>query len=541
MNLSTWPRTSALELALVLLLCGCSSIDTDPEFIELAGENADESALDNTGAPPRSEEGDRTGGGDGDDEGSAGETGAGYEPAPDDEFIPPMEDPPTAVDPDDDPACDDQTVVELFLSSDDSNSMSSPVQAREAAMDTFSSLANVPIRPWEFLNYYDFEYPAAEPGQLTVTSSLVHDESMVAGEYLLQIGIASERIARDARAPMSITLVLDTSGSMGGHPIEMLKATCRAIASSLMAGDTISMVTWDTGNHVVFGGYAVTGPNDLELLEAIDALEASGGTDLHGGLVSGYELARGVYDAGRINRIVLISDGGANVGITDVDLIAEQAGGNEVDGIYMVGVGVGDALSYNDELMNNVTDVGKGAAVFIDSEAEAVKIFGQNFVNTVAVAARDVRVKLDLPPGFAIVRFAGEEVSADPAEIEPQHIAPNDTMVFHQRIETCAPDLAGDESEVTITVQYQDVITLEQREIATTTTFADLLAADPSQLRKGAAIFEYAEGLKAYRTAAPTERTEALAAAFVALERAESLLWQDPALVEIRTVLQNLR
>ena len=112
---------------------------------------------------------------------------------------------------------------------------------------------------------------------------------------------------------------------MAGEPMDLLKESCRAIAASLKLGDAVSMVEWDTENLVTLAGYEVTGPDDTILLDAIEDLAAGGGTDLNGGLVSGYELAQQTYDINMLNRIVLVSDGGANAGVTDIELIAENA------------------------------------------------------------------------------------------------------------------------------------------------------------------------------------------------------------------------
>ncbi|MEM6291282.1 MAG: VWA domain-containing protein [Myxococcota bacterium] len=434
------------------------------------------------------------------------------------------------------PVCDDQTPVELFLSPDDSNSMSSPVQVRNAVLSGWSSLSSAPIRPWEFLNYYSFDYPAAPEGELALHTSLLQAEGDAEGEFKLQIAVASPSMMAADRAKMNITLVLDESGSMSGSPMELQQETCRVIAGSLRTGDIVSMVGWDTANATILAAHDVTGPNDSVVLDACNGLEAGGGTDLHGGLVAGYELADQSFDESRINRIVLMSDGGANAGITDEEIIAQYAGSNDQDGIYMVGVGVGDE-SYNDQLMDHVTDIGKGASVYIDSEAEAQKIFGDRFLSTMAVSARDVQVRLDMPPGFEIVKFSGEEFSADPTEIEPQHLAPNDAMVFHQTIATCAPELAAEDAEITVTARFKDAVTFEQREITQTITFADLLSEPDPMLLKGAAIFEYAEALKALRD----EGDEAaIAAALETLAAAETALPEDGDLAEIRQVLEAL-
>jgi Ca-activated chloride channel family protein len=432
--------------------------------------------------------------------------------------------------------CDSETPVVLYLSPDDSNSTSSPVQVREAILE-WGSLYYAPIRTWEFLNYYSFNYEAAKPGMVTVTPELARIEGMPDNQIVVQIGVASETIANPDRPLMNVTMVLDESGSMGGHPIEMERAVCRAIAGSLRAGDVVSMVGWDTQNAVKLSGHVVTGANDAKIVGVCDGLLAGGGTDLHGGLVAGYDLAKQHFDATRINRVVLVSDGGANAGIIDKDIIADGAGGQDKDGIYLVGVGVGTPDTYNDELMDTVTDVGRGASLFIPSEAEAKKMFGARFVQTMAVAARDVRVRLDLPPGFEIVKFSGEEFSSDPTEIEPQHLAPNDAMVFHQTIETCAPELVDEAASFTVAVRWRDAITFEEREETVTRPIKESLQAETPMLKKGAAVFAYAEGLKAFRDA---PGPDVLVPAFDALARAEEALPGDPDLAEIRQILEAL-
>ena len=433
-------------------------------------------------------------------------------------------------------ACDAETPVVLYLSPDDSNSTSSPVQVREAVLSDFGGLDWVPIRTWEFLNYYGFDYAPAAPGQVRVVPEIARFDGMPDGQFALQIGVSAEAIPAADRPLMNVTLVLDESGSMGGHPIEMEQEVCRVIAGSLRKGDIVSMVGWDTENAVKLAGYEVQSASDPKLVAECDQLAAEGGTDLSGGLNAGYDLAHKHFTPGRINRVVLISDGGANAGETDIDVISTGAGSQGKDGIYLVGVGVGTFDTYQDDLMDRVTDAGKGASLFIPSEAEAHKMFKDRFVATMMVAARDVRVRLDLPPGFEIVRFSGEEFSSDPSEIEPQHLAPNDAMVFHQTVQTCAPELLGAESSFTVTTRFQDAVSFEEREVVETRKIAELLQAASPNLLKGAAVFAYAEGLKLIRGGDMAGKSSALAA----LALAEAARAGDADLAEIRQVLEAL-
>jgi Ca-activated chloride channel family protein len=485
-------------------------------------------------------DGDGDGNGDGDGDPTGGDTGDGDGDGdrPNDEE---SGDGDGDGDGDGEPMCNDADEVVLYLSPDDSNSMSSPVQMRTRVLDDgATSISSVPIRVWEFMNYYDFPYSPAADGELALHAAIapVEDDPTT---WRLQLAVSSEEMAPEERAPMNVTLVLDTSGSMGGEPIELLKETSRAIAAQLRAGDTVSVCEWDTQNVWSLAGYEVSGPNDPMLLEIINAVEAGGGTDLNGGLVSGYELAQQVYDIEMINRLVLISDGGANAGVTSIELIAQNAIYGGSDGIYLVGVGVGENGSYNDDLMNDVTDAGKGASIFIPSEAEAWKVFGDDFENTMAIAGRDVQVELTLPPGFEIVKFSGEEFSEDPEEVEPQHIAPNDAMVFHQQVQTCAPELVDETAEISVTASWEDPWTFESKQVTQTWTWAELAGGDQGLLLKGAAILAYGESLHAYRKAGSTDEMQlALVPAIEAVALAQEALPEDADLAEIAQVLAAL-
>jgi Ca-activated chloride channel family protein len=109
-------------------------------------------------------------------------------------------------------------------------------------------------------------------------------------------------------------------------------------------------------------------------------------------------------------------------------------------------------------------------------------------------------------------------------------------MVFHQTVETCAPELVDAEASFTITTRWQDAVTFEQREVKETRKILELLNAPSGNLLKGAAVFAYAEGLKALKGGDQTGKTLALEA----LALAEAALPGDQDLAEIRAVLEAL-
>jgi Ca-activated chloride channel family protein len=323
----------------------------------------------------------------------------------------------------------------------------------------------------------------------------------------------------------------------------LLQKTMRTIAGRLREGDIVSIVEWDDTINVPLDSHLIDGPNDEALLDAIDALHVDGSTNLHAGLVRAYELAQENYNPNRMNRVVLISDAQANTGIVDLEIIAAAADDSEAEGIYLVGVGVGEPHYYfNDLLMDEVTDAGKGAYVFIDTDAEADKQFGDRFQENLEIAAMEVQVRLEMPYYLILEEYHGEEYSGDPTEVDPQHLAPNDAMVFNQYLVACDNSLVNPNDVLNVAADYLDPFTRQAKHDETTLSIAAMLAANADQLLKGDAIVVYAEALKEIdRLLSQNKPDEALAVCRHALQRAaqaatqlgDNELWEIVDLLEI--------
>jgi Ca-activated chloride channel family protein len=421
----------------------------------------------------------------------------------------------------------------LYLSADDSNSQASPIIARWM----INNRTRVPwyaVRTYEFLNYYNLNYDPPPAGRVGVSAQMRPDPDEE-GLYNMQIGVQSNILTMEERRSLNITFSLDTSGSMSGGPIERLKHVCRAIAANLRAGDIVSMVKWNTVQTVLLDSHAVSGPSDALLVGTIDGLVSDGSTDLNSGLVEAYRLAEANYSPDRLNRVVLISDGQANVGVTEEDLIAMHADDSEREGIYLVGVGTGDG--YNDTLMDAVTDKGKGAYIFIDTREEAVKMFGERFLSSLEIAVMDVQVQLTLPPVLRMEIFYGEEISGNPKEVEPQHLAPNDAMIFQQTLRSCWE--MTEEDAIRVLATYMDPVTRERRSDSLETDASSILAGAAWQLTKGYAVVQYAEALKKIDQAANLEEKRGICdRARTKVDQAAAEL-DDPELREISSLLET--
>ncbi len=428
----------------------------------------------------------------------------------------------------------------LYESADDSNSTASPVITRALIRAGRRVPPNI-VRPWEFLNYYTFSFRPAAPGQVRIIPQLSSCPDN--GQLSLQVALQSEHRSPGARAPLNITFVLDTSGSMGAgntngpQPIELERDAVLAIAGQLHAGDVVSMVTWSTTQNNILVGHNVTGPNDPAIVSAAHALTPGGGTDLHAGLVRGYALAKQSYAQDRINRVVLISDGQANVGVTDAALIGQYADDEEgQEGIYLAGIGVGQGV--NDTLMNKVTDAGRGAYVYLDSAAEAQKMLRDHFLSVIDVAARSVRLEVTLPWYLGVAKFYGEQMSTNSAQVRPQHLAPNDAMMFFQVLRACDPSLIHGDDHIRLRATWQLPFTREKREAVVYTTL-NALAGDDANLTKAAAIAGYAEAVGLAGQA--TDNASAITTLKKALDnvKAAKNATTDPDLVEIAGLLES--
>jgi Ca-activated chloride channel homolog len=422
----------------------------------------------------------------------------------------------------------------IYQSADDSNSMGSPVIARNRIHLNQKVPASI-LRTYEFLNYYNIAYDFAPKGHVRVVPQM--RPGKISGEYFLQVGIQSEQAASPRRT-MNITFVLDNTGSMAGSPLALEKAAVTAIAGAMKPGDLVSMVGFDTSQWVLLDNYTVSGANDPQVMNAINQLIAGGSTDLHAGLVKGYELAKKSYDKELMNRVILISDGGANVGVVDADMIAVESHNADGEGIYLVGVGVGDGV--NDTLMNTVTDKGRGAYVYLDSAQEAQKIFGARFDEVMEVAVRDIRLELTVPWYFTLKSTSAEQSSTDPTKVDPQYLSPSDAIVLHNTFLPCSSSQWNPEDTIQAKATYKRPITQEPGEDSVSFTINDLLSADATQLKKGTAIVAYAEALKkveGLQSAAAKQEIDDALAAVAAADPYQT----DPELKEIKQLLTTYR
>lgn len=250
------------------------------------------------------------------------------------------------------------------------------------------------VRTEEFINYFAQDYPTPERGLgVSIDATVL---PFAPEHRLVRVGIASAPSTDSARDDVDLALVVDCSGSMGeAGKMETTKSALRTLVTSLRSTDRVAMVCYSTEARVVLEATPLSERDGV--LAAVDGLEPLESTNAAAGLALGYDLAMSMRTEGRMTRVVLISDGVANVGETDPDGILSRISTEAKAGINLISVGVG-ITTYNDHLLEQLADQGDGWHVYIDSDAEAERVFATGLTGSLVVAATDARAQVEFDP-----------------------------------------------------------------------------------------------------------------------------------------------
>ena len=206
------------------------------------------------------------------------------------------------------------------------------------------------------------------------------------------------------RPPLNLCLVIDRSGSMGSAgKLDYVKEAAKYVIDNLGPQDRISVVAFDSDVKVVQGNCKVE--NKGMLKSKIDELFAGTNTNLSGGLEEGYAQAKKGKKKNYLNRVVLLSDGLANEGITDLEKLASIARDWQKKDVYTTAMGVG--ADYDDQLLTLVATGGAGNYYYIDQPKAIPTIFARELSGIVNVAASGIAVDLALEPGVRLAKVHG--------------------------------------------------------------------------------------------------------------------------------------
>ena len=205
------------------------------------------------------------------------------------------------------------------------------------------------------------------------------------------------------RAPINVAIVLDRSGSMQGEKIEKAREAAINALDLLKPTDIVSIVAYDTDVSVLVPATKLT--DKEQVIAVIRGIQANGNTALFGGVSKGAAEVRKFLDDKHVNRIILLSDGLANVGPSSPGELGDLGTSLKKENISVSTLGLGSG--YNEDLMVNLAGNSGGNHQFIENASELANIFRREFDEALSVVAQEIDLKIEIPEGIRPVRVLG--------------------------------------------------------------------------------------------------------------------------------------
>jgi uracil DNA glycosylase len=192
------------------------------------------------------------------------------------------------------------------------------------------------------------------------------------------------------RLPLNLSLVLDRSGSMSGKPLQQAIAAAEVLIGQLDANDTLSVVLFDNQVATVVDPQSVTDPDAIR--KAVRKIKPGGSTNLHGGWIQGCNHVRQRVGERLIHRVLLLTDGQANVGIRDPKELIAAAAGEAEKGILTTALGFG--TGFNEDLLIGMAEASGGNFYFIETPEDATQVFHIEGETLTSIAAQNLTLTM---------------------------------------------------------------------------------------------------------------------------------------------------
>ena len=275
------------------------------------------------------------------------------------------------------------------------------------------------VRVEEFVNYFDGGYDTVID-DFNITLEAAPSPFSDPDRVMLRVGVQAPEVISDVVIPQSVVLVIDRSGSMGQaagsnssmERMDLVHEAVELLLSGLPGRTRLGVVSYDDRAETLIDPTRISGNDGWIMDEIRRNVYPRGSTNAEAGLVRGFDMALREADDGRPVLVLLLSDGVANVGATRTDDILEEIGERGDIGLSTVGVGLGP---FNDELMEQLANKADGSYHYIDTPAEARRIFVDNLTSLLASVARDAKIQVefdrDLVLSYRLLGFENRAIA----------------------------------------------------------------------------------------------------------------------------------
>lgn len=252
------------------------------------------------------------------------------------------------------------------------------------------------VRVEELLNYFHYDYPApTDANPFAVTTELAaapwHKD-----RWLLRVGVKAVDVQAAVMPAANLVFLVDVSGSMDSpDKLPLVQATLQQLVNELRPQDRVALVVYAGRTAVELE--STPGSSKEKIRAAIGRLQAGGSTAGEAAIRLAYQQARAGFIKGGINRILLATDGDFNVGVTDIQQIKDMVSREREGGISLTTLGFGQG-NYQEDLMEQIADVGNGNYSYIDSLEEGRKVLVEELSATFNTVAADVKLQMEFNP-----------------------------------------------------------------------------------------------------------------------------------------------
>jgi Ca-activated chloride channel homolog len=321
--------------------------------------------------------------------------------------------------------------------------------------------------------------------------------SEIPGEHYLYFTIkGNEPATAQKRPPLNISLVLDRSGSMAGDKIEYAKRAAEFVVEQLSAEDMLSIVNYD--DHIEVTSASGYVKNKEALKRKIEQLHDRGATNLTGGMLEGYLQTASTKKKGYVNRVLLLTDGLANTGVTEPSEIRRLVQKKyDEEGIALSTFGLG--ADYNEDLLTMLAETGRANYYFIGSPDKIPAIFASEMKGLLSVVAQNTWLEIKFPQQLQCVKAYGYpyEVKGNTLRVRFNDVFANDEKGFLVKFKS--NKALGDGIQFncklgyTNTENFREVIMQKQLDLLATNDRNKMKDHEDTIVQEMIAIFESAE------------------------------------------------
>jgi Ca-activated chloride channel family protein len=252
------------------------------------------------------------------------------------------------------------------------------------------------VRIEELINYFTYDYPNPSAGRPIGASMVVTTAPWNTRHRLVRFGVKARDIDRGRRPASNLVFLIDVSGSMNTEQkLPLVKSGLKLLVDQLGENDTVSIVVYASATGLVLP--PTRGDRKDVIVRALDDLQAGGSTNGGAGIQLAYSQATANFIRGGVNRVILMTDGDFNVGITSQSDLTRLIEDRAKSGVFLsvLGFGMGNL---KDSTMERLADMGNGQYAYIDTLSEARKVLVEEMSGTLVTVAKDVKIQVDFNP-----------------------------------------------------------------------------------------------------------------------------------------------